>query len=289
MPSSKPSSPDAAGRRASALVMAETLAALALTFALSAAAVLRGTARIIAAPPLPSDSTTVWTFLAAFAAATVLVVLLLRTFRGSRVFEAVFLLAIFTGVGTLFADLFGPAVAVLATAAAVFLYYGARSVLVFDLLLVAGCAGVAANLGAAMRPVGVAVILAILAGYDIAAVYVTKHMVTMAESMLRRRVFFAMILPERAAGFLLPVTEAAPGSGFVFLGTGDVILPALLVASVCGASLAAAAIVGLGALAGAAVLHLLFLTQKVRKPMPALPPIAAGALLGLVVTFFLPL
>ncbi|HTM68569.1 MAG TPA: presenilin family intramembrane aspartyl protease [Candidatus Binatia bacterium] len=287
MPSSKPSSADRSRRRGIAMVMGETLAALAVTFVLAAAAVVRGTAAMLASQPLASDSAAVWTFLAAFAAATIIILLLLRTFKSSRLFEAVFLVAIFTGIGTLFADLFGAPVAVLATAVAVFVYYGARSVAAFDLLLVLGCAGVAANLGAAMRPVGVAVILAILAGYDIVAVYVTKHMVAMAESLLRRRVFFAMILPERPAGFLLPVSEAVPGSGFVFLGTGDVILPALLVASVARVSLVAAAVVGLGALSGAAALHLLFLTQRVRKPMPALPPIAAGALLGLVVTFFI--
>jgi presenilin-like A22 family membrane protease len=269
--------------------MGETLAALTATFVLAGLAVVRGAVRLIASPPISDDSTTVWAFLAAFTAVTVVILLLLRTYKGSRIFEAVFLLAIFTGIGSLFADLFGAPVAVLATAAAVFLYYGARSVAVFDLLLVAGSAGVAANLGVSMSPIGVAIILAILAGYDIVAVYVTKHMVVMAESLLRRRVFFAMILPERPTDFLLPVAEAKPGSGFVFLGTGDVILPALLVASVARVSLIAASVVGLGALCGAAALHLLFLGQKVRKPMPALPPIAAGALLGFVATFFLPL
>ena len=140
-----------------------------------------------------------------------------------------------------------------------------------------------------MRPIGVAVILAALAGYDIVAVYVTKHMVAMAETLLRRRVFFAMILPERPSGFLLPVTEAVPGGGFVFLGTGDVILPALLVASVARMNPFASILVAVGALLGAASLHLMFLSQKVRRPMPALPPIAAGALIGFVISFFLPL
>ena len=271
------------------IVAGETLAALTLTFVLAGLAVTRGSATLMAAAPLPSDSAAVWTFLAAFASVTVILLLLLRTVKGSRLFEAVFLLAIFTGIGTLFAGLFGTPMAVVATAVAVFLYYGARSVAVFDLLLILGSAGVAANLGVSMRPVGIAIILTILAGYDIVAVYVTKHMVVMAESLLRRRVFFAMILPERPQDFLLPVAEAKPGSGFVFLGTGDVILPALLVASVAPASVTAAVIVGLGALCGAAALHLLFLGQKVRKPMPALPPIAAGALLGFVATFLLPL
>lgn len=266
--------------------MAQTVVALSATFVLAALAV-RMPAAVSAGSALPSDGMTVWTFLAAFAAVTVIILLLLRTFRGSRLFEAIFLLAVFTGIGSLFVALFGAGPAVLLTAGAVFLYYGNKAVLTFNTLLVLGAAGIAANLGGTMSPVGTAVILVILAAYDLVAVYVTKHMVVMAESLLRRRVFFAMILPERPADALLPVTEAQPGRGFVFLGTGDLILPALLVAAVARASPAAAASVGIGALLGAISLHALFLSQKVRRPMPALPPLAAGALLGLVVSFFL--
>lgn len=286
MPSKTRSSGEQERRNAALFVMAQTVVALSATFALAALAVRApagGTSM------LPSHGMTVWSFLAAFAAVTLILLLLLRTFRGSKLFEGIFLLAVFTGIGSLFVALFGPAPAVLLTAGSVFLYYGSKAVLTFDALLVLGAAGIAANLGGTMSPVGTAVILVILAAYDLVAVYVTKHMVVMAEALLRRRVFFAMILPERPADVLLPVTEAEPGRGFVFLGTGDLILPALLVASVARASPVAAASVGIGALLGAISLHALFLSQKVRKPMPALPPLAAGALLGLVVSFFLPL
>lgn len=283
MPSRKLFSGDA---KSVGVVMGETLVILAATFALAAGAVRTGN-QVVSPDVFPTDGAVVWTFLTAFAAVTVLLVYLLRTFRGSRFFEIVFLLAVFTGLGSLFFAYFGGAGAVLLTALAVFLYYGSRSVLVFDLLLVLGCAGIAETLGASMGPIGVAVILTILAAYDIVAVYVTKHMVAMAESLLRRRVFFAMILPERPGGFLLPVSEAKPGEGFVFLGTGDVILPALLVVSVARLSVPAAAVTAAGALLGAAALHVLFLSQKIRRPMPALPPIAAGALLGFVASFFL--
>lgn len=287
MPSKTRSSGEQERRNAALFVMAQTVVALSATFALAAIAVRMpaggGTGS------LPSNGMTVWTFLAAFAAVTLILLLLLRTFRGSKLFEGIFLLAVFTGIGSLFVALFGPAPAVLLTAGSVFLYYGSKAVITFDLLLVLGAAGIAANLGGTMSVIGTAIILVILAAYDLVAVYVTKHMVVMAEQLLRRRVFFAMILPERPADVLLPVTEAEPGRGFVFLGTGDLILPALLVASVARASPVAAVSVGVGALLGAISLHALFLSQKVRKPMPALPPLAAGALLGLVVSFFLPL
>ncbi len=262
--------------------MIETLAAMAATFAVAVLAVR--SARQPLVPAMPSDEATVWGFLAAFVSATALILILTRHFKKTKFLEAIFLLAVFTGIGSALVSIFGTSVAMLGTSAAVFLYYFSRSVLTFDLLLALGCAGIAANLGGAMRPTGAAVIIAVLAVYDIVAVYVTKHMVEMAETMLRRKVFFAMILSERPGDLLLPVMTVTPGSSFVFLGTGDVVLPALLVASVSLLDVRAAVLVAAGALCGAAVLHVIFLSQHERRPMPALPPIAVGALIGFVVS-----
>ena len=287
MTSNAPSSADRAGhsKKLGLWVMVQTVVVLAATFAVAALAARAG--HRPAVNVMPTDEASVWGFLAAFAAVTALVLILTRHFKKTKFLEAVFLLAVFTGIGSALVALFGTSVAMLGTSAAVFLYYFSRSVLTFDLLLALGCAGIAANLGGAMHPTGVAVIIAVLAVYDIVAVYVTKHMVEMAEAMLRRKVFFAMILSERPGNLLLPVTTVTSGSGFIFLGTGDVVLPALLVASVSVIDARAAVLVATGALCGAVVLHLVFLSQHERRPMPALPPIAVGALLGFVASFFL--
>lgn len=229
---------------------------------------------------IPSDEVAIWGFLAAFAAATLLVLLLLRRTRHTRFVEAVFLVAMFGGIGFALDAIFGHAVAIIGTSAAVFMYYAARSVLLFNVLLIVGCAGIAANLGGAMRSTGAAVILAFLAVYDIVAVYVTKHMIEMAESMLRRKVFFAMIVAERPADVLLPVTAVTRGSGFTFFGTGDLILPTLLVTTVAKHDVAGAFAVSIGALAGVAALFFFFTMRPNRTPMPALPPIAVGALIA---------
>jgi presenilin-like A22 family membrane protease len=278
--------PSNAKRQTAAWLLAETLFVFASTFAVAVAAV-RGNFAAMATPHIETNAAAVWSFLVAFAAATALVLILLHRPATTRLFEVIFLLAVFTGIGSLLFSLAGTAVAIIGTALAVLLYYKGRTVALFDVLLMTGSAGIAANLGASMQPTGIAIILAVLAIYDIIAVYVTRHMVAMAEGLLRRKVFFAMILPERPAGLLLPASEARPGAGFMFLGTGDLVLPALLVASVARTGLGAAAFVAAGALVGVAVMHVVFLSQKERRAMPALPPIVAGALVGFLVSLMI--
>jgi presenilin-like A22 family membrane protease len=146
--------------------------------------------------------------------------------------------------------------------------------------LLLGIAGVSANMGGSLSPVAACVILAILSVYDIAAVYLTKHMVEMGESLLRQRVFFAIIVPRGISGFQSPLREVAPGSGHYFIGTGDLVLPALLISSATYFRLETGITAAIGALLGLAATTALFLSQKLRRAMPALPPIALGAIIG---------
>jgi len=250
----------------------------AAVYALAAAAVRA--APEIGAVPVTAGVGFIWSFLATFAAATAILILLLRTIKNPRFFAALLALAVFTGVATLFDALIGSSSAILATAVAVLLYYGFPRVIVFDIVVALGLAGIAANLGGAIRPTALVIILAVLAVYDIVAVYVTGHMVRMAESLVQKKVFFAIILSDRLEGLFAPVADVGPGKGFYFLGTGDIALPAILVASAAQTSVFAASAVSIGALTGLAATQLLFRLQPLRKPLPALPPIALGATIG---------
>ena len=234
-----------------------------------------------------SDGTMLVTFLLAFAIVTIVVLLLLRRHRGSRLFAVMLALAIFSGIASLAATLGGSATMILATSAALLLWSWPRRVWSFDLLLIFGVAGLAANLGLVLNPPVVAAVLAVLAVYDIVAVYWTRHMVEMGEALLRQRVFFAMIVPVETAGLWTPLSKVASGSGHQFIGTGDLILPALLVASVGRYGVAYGLFVGGGALLGIMVTTALFLSQKIRRPMPALPPIALGAIAGYAISLII--
>lgn len=224
-------------------------------------------------------------FLAAFTAATLFLILLLKTIKGTRLFGVIFALAIMSGVGSLTYDLFGPSVSVIATAIAVLAYYALPYIAVYDLILAVGMAGVAATLSLSLLPVGVVMILAILAIYDIIAVYGTKHMVAMGSALLRKKVFFAMILPVRYRSFFRKLSDVEPGKDYFFLGTGDVVLPALMVSAVARTGLWPALSVVTGALMGLLITHTLFVKRAEMRPMPALPPIAMGSIIGYLVTF----
>lgn len=227
----------------------------------------------------------IWFFLSAFAAATVLLILMLRSRRGPRWFGGLFSLALFIGVGIVAERFLGSAWAVLVVSAAVLFHYSLRRVVVFDLVLVLGLAGISLNLGEAIQPTAALIILSILSLYDIFAVFVTGHMVAAAEALLRQKALFAIIVPVAPGDFLERLSEVTPGGRFLHLGTGDVVLPALLIASVGRGGLYPALPVVIGAFVGLAATHLIFMSQARRRPIPALPPIAMGAILGYLVTF----
>ncbi|MEK9151884.1 MAG: presenilin family intramembrane aspartyl protease [Patescibacteria group bacterium] len=253
--------------------------AFAILFALAILAVRR-------TPPgrMTEAGVSVVGFLTLFAVSTVVFVALVRAFRSARLLAAFFDLAIIVGVFDLFLILLGPSAAVLAASAAAAARYLVGRVLTTDLILILGLAGVTVEFSGSLQPTGVAIILAVLAIYDIIAVYGTKHMVTMAEALLRQRAVFAIMVPTTPQGWFARLVDVRPGAGFSFLGTGDAVLPAILVASVARDGVAPAVIVAIGAALGLAVTHALFVSADKPKPMPALPPIAAGAILGYLIT-----
>lgn len=229
-----------------------------------------------------------WGLLASIAVATLALMWLIRSKVGAKIFGALFALAVFSGLLTVTSVLFGLGVAVVVLAVAILLYYNNPRIIVFDVILSLGMAGIAASVGFGFRPLALLIILVVLSAYDIAAVYLTKHMVKISKALLRRKVFFAMILPESPRGLLSRMGSVEAGKGFMFLGTGDFVLPALLVASVTATSgLKSAFPVAVGAALGLVVTHIIFITQRVRRPMAALPPIAAGATLGYAVSILM--
>ncbi len=271
----RPSSAPETGRNA--FVYATETAVFALVFALTIAASL-GQAPF---PPASAGSGSMLVaFFTSFAGATLLVLYLVRRNRGTRLFSVLLALAVFAGIVSLVDTFFGLSAAVLALSVSVLLWYGLKRVWLFDLLLLLGIAGLSANMGGSLAPVAAAAILAILSVYDIAAVYLTKHMVVMGETLLRQGVFFAIIVPRVPAGFRTRLQEVAPGRAHYFIGTGDLVLPALLIASVTHVRWEAGVSAAIGALLGLMATTALFLSQKLQRPMPALPPIALGTILG---------
>jgi presenilin-like A22 family membrane protease len=196
--------------------------------------------------------------------ATASMLVLIRFGLGFIVNAALFLSLL---VGTLFTSLafFGDyALLPVAITLAAVLWLRDNAV-VANTALMLTISGVGAVLGASIGLWPAVVLIVLASVYDFAAVFITKHMVKLAEESKGR---FAMM-------FLVPVGDRVMG-----LGAGDIALPLTFTVSVFAQNGAGYAIpTALGGLLGLISMFYYLLSRK-KATLPALPPIALGLLFG---------
>ena len=165
-----------------------------------------------------------------------------------------------------------------------YLFY--RNVLVHNIAIIIGIAGITSMIGLGITPKFGVFLLVLLSFYDIIAVYKTKHMIKMAKSMMQSGAIFGFVVPSSYKGFVSRKehAQAKIGSDFMILGSGDIGLPLIMACSLVPVSLSGAIITALFSLIGLLFTHLIFVNQKERKPMAALPPIATMTIIGYLVT-----
>ncbi len=224
-----------------------------------------------------------WQFLLAFGIGTAVVLGLIRIMHGGLFLRLFFFFAIFSGTFTTLNIFIADTWAFIFSLFFIFLYIVWPRVWLHDLILVLTLPGIAVLLGVSLNPWTAVLILIIMSVYDYIAVYKTKHMVRMAKAMISGRAIFAMIFPEHWRGFKSHLNKAHPGEGFMILGTGDFVFPLIMVASAYAINPVAPWTVFSFTLLGLLSMHLIFVLQKIRRPMPALPPLAAFAILGFVI------
>lgn len=207
------------------------------------------------------------------AAVFLLVLIFITVSKKKAWFYRTFLiLIIFLGSQTVFSVFLTAFNSYLASALLLVLVFLARSLFVQNIAVTLAIAGIGAIIGLSISPTTAIVALVAFSFYDIIAVYKTKHMVKMAEGMVKSGAVFGII-----------VTSKKPKE-FMILGSGDILLPLLLVASVSVASITSALIVAGVSAIGLLSTHLLFSNQRKRKPMAALPPIATFAIIGYLIS-----
>lgn len=167
------------------------------------------------------------------------------------------------------------------------LYLAIPIVLVHDIAILVGIAGLAGVLGLSITPLMACVLLATLSLYDIISVYRTRHMVVLAGRMMASGAVFGFLIPAQFSGFFARRSAAIASRRVMLLGSGDVGLPLVLAASAVSQSIGAAAMVGVFSLGGLSLMHYMFAHQERPSPMAALPPIAASAILGYVIAILL--
>ena len=206
-------------------------------------------------------------------------------------FKLFLVLIVFSGTSAIANAVLGPPWDVWVTFLIVATFLLVKNVLAHNVGIILAIAGVGSLLGLAISPQTAVIVMILLSFYDIIAVYVTGHMVKMAKTMMESGAIFGFIIPSRMSGFFSHIWEAQAQVGvegrFMILGSGDIGLPVVLASSVARYSLDGAIIVAVFSLAGLFITHLIFINQRERKPMAALPPIATMSIIGYLITLIL--
>lgn len=153
-------------------------------------------------------------------------------------------------------------------------------ILLHNGLVLISIAGIGAVIGLQFNPLVIAVLLALFSVYDFIAVYKTKHMVKMAGEMIKTGAIMGLVIPFSFSGLLDNLEDKSKGE-FMVLGGGDLAFPLFLASSITlHHGVIYALIVSGFVLLGLLGSFILFTSQKEKEPIPALPPIALGSLVG---------
>ena len=195
-----------------------------------------------------------------FTAIMLFVLFVLRIRKSIFLFEA---LAIFATSMIVFSVLAGNAAFVYAFLLVALRYFFRENILFKNIAAIIAICGAGSLLGVSLAPLPAAVFLALLACYDVIAVFYTKHMVKLAKEISKRQAAFTVSMPTKKHVFQL--------------GTGDLVMPLFFASSVLkkasmhyeSLALLPALVLLLGAFTGL-VITLDYCARKPRA-LPALP------------------
>ena len=224
-------------------------------------------------------------FLLSFFIATSLMLLFLKKFKGKFLFAFFFSVAIIFGAQGPFGLFLSKLYAFLASVLLVVFRFTHPRIWTQNITIIIGISGIAASLGASVEPIFALFILILLSVYDIIAVYKTRHMVKLFKGMAERGAVLALVIPK---SFFLwknkfSIIKAENRSEFIFLGTGDIALPLFFAASAFVDGIKFSVAIILGAVIGLIADHIIFVTQKEKRAIPALPMIAFFSIAGYIV------
>ncbi len=211
----------------------------------------------------PGDVANSLVFFVYIVAAAALILFVLKFYKGKKLFLILELLLIFFSIQILASLVVDEWTSLFISALAV----GARLKTPWtkNILLLFVTATIGSLLGASLDILPSSVLAGLLAGYDVVAVFLTGHMVTLAKQLTKRE-----------AGFSVDVKIKKEA---MQLGTGDLVVPAMLAVSALKISYGAAVSVIVGATTGLIVLF--YLLQKRGGYWPALPPVVGFSFIGL--------
>lgn len=235
--------------------------------------------------PIAGQSASLISFFIFFFAATIFVFLLLEYRRGRFLYRSLFSIVLFVGLSKVFELVFPQELSMAIAVVFIVGLFLLPIIWVHDVVVAIAAAGIGPMFGLQFSWQAAAFILILLSVYDVIAVFVTRHMITLAQEMIRHQASFALIIPERWQEFKENLSAVQPGTGFLIVGGGDVVLPMLLTSSAYLIQPALAWWIVLGTLAGVFLNHGLLVAY--RRPLPAMPFLTFGAFVGLSIGFLL--
>ncbi len=196
------------------------------------------------------------------------------------------MLVVFSGSQIIFAVFVPPLWDIMSAIILVLAFVSIKNVLVHNIAIIFGIAGVSSILGLSISPRAGVLLLTVLSFYDIVAVYWTHHMVHLARGMVESGAIFGFVIPFEFKDFLSSQGQAREkiGEKFMILGSGDIALPIIMASSLAVVSLRQSIITGMFSLGGLFLTHLIFINQSQRRPMAALPPIATMTIIGYLIS-----
>lgn len=233
-------------------------------------------------PPYSPAQIDVFQFLVSFFIATFLMLVFLKIFKGKFFFELFFSGAIIFGSQGPLGIFLEKFQAFLMSIGIIALRFYHPRIWTQNLAIIIGVSGIAASLGLSVEPLMALSLLIILSIYDIIAIYKTKHMVKIFKGMASRGAVLAFVVPKNFRLWFDKFENIGSQNKeeYVFLGTGDLALPLFFAVSVFPSGIKFSIIIIFGAIFGFISDHIIFVTQKERKAIPALPAVAFFSILS---------
>jgi hypothetical protein len=208
------------------------------------------------------------------AGALVLVLLFITRFiQFSGFLSALFAIALYLGSWVYCWSLFPWDIALLIASILTILQARVRRVFVHNIFLLIGTAGIAIHFAFLFSDRLMLMIFAGLLFYDIVAGRPKGSVIQMASAMVHRGVIPGLIIPDRWKALHHPIRETIQDTHSAFIGSGDLLIPMVLVARSASYGWLQAVCVTLGVLVGFAYVGF----RRSLKPFPALLPIGLGS------------
>lgn len=150
---------------------------------------------------------------------TIVLLVLKKLFKSGNFLFIFETLALFSGISLVFSVVVSPLLANLSAIYLLLLKYSFKKETIYtkwynNVLLAVAISGAATVIGLSLGIIPVIVLLVLLAIYDLVAVFYTKHMVTLADMIITKKVSLIFLLPSKKREYKL--------------GGGDIVIPAVV-------------------------------------------------------------